>query len=183
MSAYERMERLCRGYADARGALEEVAEEIDRARRHAVRRRVRRLRNRAAEASAARDALEREIEASPQLFDRPRTRSFEGVKVGFQKQKGSCVVADAARTMQLVRKHLPDREEDLVNVKETLAKAGLTKLTGGELKKIGVHVTDAVDKIVIATAASEVEKLVDALLESVEDDEGVVPADGLEDAA
>ena len=183
MSAYEKIDRLCREYADARGALEEVAEEIDLARRQAVRRRILRLKNRAAEASAARDALKREIEECPQLFVRPRTRSFEGVKIGFQKQKGSCVVADAARTIQLVRKHLPDREEDLVNVKETLAKAGLAKLTGGELKKIGVHVTDAVDKIVIATTASEVEKLVDALLESVGDDEGVVPADGLEDAA
>ena len=135
-----------------------------RRRRQAVRRRLRALKSRAAEAKAAREALRAAVARSPALFDTPRTRAFDGVKVGYRKLPGRFEIADEARAIDRVRVRMPGREDELVRVKESIARAALKNLDARELAMIGVTLIEADDEIVITDSPSDLDKLVDALL-------------------
>lgn len=156
---------LARSYAKARDALEASAEEIRQLQRKAVRDRLRGLRSRVAEAATAHDALKAALEARPGLFVKPRTVAVDGVKFGFRKQTGALDVGDEAQAIERLRKKLPGLADALINVKESLDKKGLRKLAAADLARIGVTIGDPVDEVVIATAESDIDKLVDALLD------------------
>lgn len=115
----------------------------------------------AAEAEADLRAL---VQASPANFAKPKTRVFNGVKVGFQKGKGVISFGDAAAVVTRIKKLLPEQADILINVKETPVKDALAQLPGADLKKLGVTMTEAGDQVVIKPVDSEVDKLVDALL-------------------
>ena len=155
---------LARAYARARETLETITEEIEGERRQAVRRRLRVLKARVAETSAAKDALRTAIAEEPELFAKPRTRAIEGVKVGYRKMPGRIVIVDEDRSIRRVRDKLPEREAELVRVKESLDRTALGKLDARTLASLGVVVAKVDDEIVIATARSDLDKLVDALL-------------------
>lgn len=166
---------LARDYAAAREALESSAEEIRHLQRRAVRSRLRGLRTRVAETAAAHDALAAAIRAAPGLFVKPRTVAVDGVKFGFRKQTGALEVGDEAEAIKLLRRKFPDRAEAAVNVKETLDKKAIRKMPAADLARIGVSIDDPTDEVVIAVAESDVDKLVEALLE----DETPVPKPGV----
>ena len=157
--------RLCREYAEARDALEDAAEAIRDEQRAAVRRRLRGLKARIAEAAAARGALRQAVAAAPALFERPRSRAIEGIKVGYRKMPGRIECADEAKVIARIRRHWPGRETELVRVKESLDRGALKRLDARDLAAIGVRVVEVDDEIVIAAAANDLDKLVDALLE------------------
>lgn len=115
----------------------------------------------AAEAEAALRAL---IEAHPDCFTKPKTQVFSGVKVGFQKGKGTISFEDADAVVARIKKHLPDQADVLIKLKETPIKDALAQLSATDLKKIGVTVSEAGDQVVIKPVDSEVDKMVDALL-------------------
>ena len=160
----ERISDLCGAYARAREALDAVAEAIRGEQRAAARKRRRSLQSRVAQVSAAREALHAALAAAPQLFDSPRSRSIEGVKVGYRKMPGKIEIADEGRAIARVRERLPDRAAELVRVKESLDRAALRRLDGRQLAAIGVSVVEADDEIVLAVAGSDLDKLVDALM-------------------
>ena len=155
---------LARAYGRACDALEVLAEDIERERRKVVRRRLRALKARVAEASAAKEALRAAIEAAPALFARPRTRAFDGVKVGYRKLPGRFEIGDEARAIDRVRVRLPGREDALVRVKESIDRPALKHLSARELAAIGVSLVEPDDEIVVAAARSDLDKLIDALL-------------------
>ena len=157
------IERLCREYAEARERLADTGGVIKDERRAAVRRKMSVLRRRIAEASAAHEALREAVAAAAHLFERPRTRAFEGVKVGYRKQPGR-VECDEAKAIARIRERLPERAPELVRVKESLDKTALRKLGGRELAAIGVRVAEVDDEVVVAGAPDDLDKLVDALL-------------------
>ena len=156
---------LARSYARARDALEAAGEEIRQLQRRAVRDRLRGLRSRVAEVAAADDALRTAIRSSPDLFVKPRTVAVDGVKVGFRKQTGALAVGDEARAIELLRKRLPGLADTLIVTKESLDRKGLRKLPAADLARIGVTIGDPTDEVVIAAAESDIDKLVDALLD------------------
>lgn len=160
---------LARTYAKARDALEATGEEIRQLQRKAVRDRLRGLRSRVAEVAAAHDALKAAIQGRPGLFVKPRTVAVDGVKFGFRKQTGALDIGDEAQTIALLRKKLPALADTLINVRETLDKKGLRKLPAADLARIGVTIDDPTDEVVIATAESDIDKLVDALLDDGEE--------------
>lgn len=104
------------------------------------------------------------IEKSPDLFVKPRTVIFHGVKVGYQKQKGKTTIKDEEKTILLIRKQLPDLAEVLIETKETVSKAALANISVADLKRIGCTITDDIDAVLIKPTDSEVDKLVMALL-------------------
>ena len=162
---------LCRAYAIARDARDEVVEQIRDDRRAAVRRRLRVLKTRVAEVSSAEDALRSAVAGAPGLFVRPRTRAIDGIKVGFRKQPGRFEVADEARAIKRVRERLPGREDEIVRVKESLDRAALKRLDARELASIGVTVVETDDEVVVAAVATDLDKLADALFDDVEAEE------------
>lgn len=159
---------LCRAYASARDARDEVLERIDDERRAAVRRRMRSLRTRIAEVSAAEDALRSAVAGAPLLFVKPRTVAIDGIKVGFRKQPGRFEIADEARAIQRVRARMPEREDEIVRVRESLDRAALKRLDARQLASIGVAVVDAEDEVVIAPVPTDLDRLADALLDEVD---------------
>ena len=164
----ENIVRLCKEYAVARDDLGETVEDIRDIRRKAVRSRMRGLKSRVAKVSAARESLWTAIEANPQLFEKPRTRAIEGIKVGYRKQPGR-IECDETRAIGRIRKLYPEREAELVKVKESLKRSALKGLDSKTLSAIGVAIVEVDDEIVLKAASDDLDNLVDALMGDVED--------------
>lgn len=149
---------LCSAVSDLNGKIEA----LKRAAIPAIKRAV----ERAAERKSALAAL---VESAPELFEKPRTVIFHGVKVGFKKQPGGLDWKDSGRVVELIRKHYTEEEaETLMHVVCNPDKTALSKLSAAELKKLGVEVTADSDAVLIKPAANDVEKIVNALLKEAE---------------
>lgn len=113
----------------------------------------------------AHSALHAAIESAPELFEKPRTQVIAGIKVGMTKQRGKIEITDERATITRIRKLLPeDQAELLVNVKESVDKQAAMTLTAADLKRLGIHVTDDVDAVYIRPTDSDIDKLVEKLL-------------------
>jgi hypothetical protein len=66
--------------------------------------------------------------------------------------------------IRLIHKHLPKMEGTLIRTKYEPDKQALGKLTGDELKKIGVKVGDDSDVVLIKPVEGDMEKTVKALI-------------------
>jgi phage host-nuclease inhibitor protein Gam len=122
------------------------------------------------------DNLRALIDANPQLFTKPKTVVFHGVKVGFAKGKGGISFDDEAQVVKLIKKHLPDQAEVLIITKEKPARDALAQLSAADLKKIGCTVVNTGDQVVIKPADSEVDKLVDTLIKGATETDSEVEA-------
>ncbi len=120
--------------------------------------------------AAAQSELNALLAESPDLFVKPRTVIFHGVKVGYQKQKGKIEIADEEKTILLIRKHLGDQADLLIAIKETVSKDALANIPVSDLKRIGCNVVADTDAVVIKPTDSEVDKLVTALLKDATDE-------------
>jgi len=114
------------------------------------------------------DALKAALEESRNLFVKPKTMVFHGVKIGFQKQKGKISWKDDDQVVKLIKKHFPDQADVLIKTTEKPVKDALQNLSAADLKRIGVTVEETSDQVVIKSTDSEIDKFVDALLK--EDD-------------
>lgn len=108
--------------------------------------------------------LKAAIEESAGLFIRPKTVIMHGIKVGFQKAKGTISWADSKQVIKLIKKHLPEQADVLIITREKLIKKALQNLPAADLKKIGCTVNETGDVVLIKSTDSEIDKLVDALL-------------------
>lgn len=100
------------------------------------------------------------------LFIRPRTIVFHGVKVGMEKGKGKIDFDDEETVIRLIRKHLPEQAELLINMKETVSKTALKGVEVADLRRIGCTVEETGDQVVIRPMDNEVRKAVKALLKA-----------------
>lgn len=162
------IEQLTRTYADARDLLtsrvQVLQDEIEAARR----RKLAGIKAAVASVAAAHDALHAAIEAEPDLFVKPRTLVLSGIRVGYTKGKGKLAFDDPAKVVALIRKHFPDQADVLVATKEEPVKKALSQLSGAELKRVGVTMTDTDDQVVIKATDDAVDKLVAQLLAEAE---------------
>lgn len=168
------IERLAKGLADSRDVLKERLQAL-RDEQEAIRKRhMRGIENALAKFSGAHDELLQAVEASPDLFQQPKTQTFHAIRVGWVKGRGKLVIADAARTIELIEKRMPDRADQLIKTSRTPIAAALQQLTGAELKSIGASVVDGADAPFVKPVDDEIDKLVKALLRS---DDGTAPAE------
>ncbi|OPY17092.1 MAG: Bacteriophage Mu Gam like protein [Syntrophus sp. PtaB.Bin075] len=114
------------------------------------------------------DVLKAALEASRNLFVKPKTMILHGVKIGFQKAKGKISWADDDQVVKLIKKHLPDQADILIKTTEKPIKDALANLPASDLKRIGVTVQETSDQVVIKSTDSEIDKFVDALLKEDE---------------
>ena len=110
------------------------------------------------------DSLKAIIEASPELFVKPKSVVFHGIKLGYQKGKGKIEWEDADRVVALIKKHFPDQADVLIATSERPAKDALAQLTAAELKRLGISVTEAGDAVFIKPTDGAVDKMVDSLI-------------------
>lgn len=152
-------------YADAvkrlDTALREMEDEVEKVRRGYLPEVVE-LSKRAAEEKAL---LVSVINENPELFEKPRTMTISGIKIGFRKQKGSIEIADEDNTIRLIKDKLPERSDTLIKVTEKVVKKAAENLTAVELKAVGIEVTADTDEVVVAVVDDVISKLVEKTIE------------------
>lgn len=92
----------------------------------------------------------------------------------YQKQPGAIEIDDEALTIKRIKKLFADQEDmlqQLIKTTEKPVKDALGGLSGDQLKKLGVRVAEDTEKIIIKSADSEVDKIVNALLKGATDAE------------
>lgn len=164
------IQKLTQDVAASRRKLVEKVRELD-TKTAALRRQylpsIRSLTGKVAESIAT---LKAAIDANRSLFARPRSITVDGIKAGLQKQKGKIDWKDDSLVVKLIKKHFPERADELIDTVETPNKTALERLTASELKKIGVEIRDSTDEVLIKTTDSDIDKLVKALLKDKEEE-------------
>lgn len=165
MTTMAEIEQKTQGYAAARIELQEAVtalhEDLDKVKARymgMIRKQVEIVREHEADLTAL-------IEKAPDLFQKPKSRSFAGIKVGFAKQPGRLLCPDDEPLVAAIRRLFPGKFSTLVKVKETPIKTALSNLTAADLKRLGVSVVDATDVAIVKPQETDVDKLVTALLE------------------
>lgn len=169
MATMKEIEALTKRFADERNTLAASMAELEEAKRALEKKYLPRLKTIVGIAKAARQKLADAIEANPQLFVKPRTAIFHGVRVGLQKAKGEIEFDDVDQVVKLIRRHFPEQFDALVKTTHKPVKKALANLSAAELKKLGIEVTETGDAVFIKDAAGEVDKLVEALLREEEE--------------
>lgn len=160
---------LGRQYAEARRKLLDLASVVQEAQRQVLAAQwdyLIRLRD---EAKTCEDALQDALQRAPALFsggkDTPRTRTVDGVKIGYQKHPGTLEWGDAAQVVAAIRKHMPEAEAAcLIRVKEEPIRQALKGLPVKTLARLGVRLTEDDDQIVIKPVNTDMEKVLKAML-------------------
>ena len=115
-------------------------------------------------AAASGNELREIIAVAPQLFIKPRTVIFHGIRCGWEKGKGKLVFEDGDRVCQLIAKHFPEMAEALIITKQAPNKKALAELSAADLKRLGITIEDTGDQVIVRAVDSDVDKIVTALL-------------------
>lgn len=164
MSTLNEIESRAKLYADARENLAGIVANLNAGIEALKRQAMPDIKRAIARAATHHDSLRALIEACPELFAKPRSRTLHGIKLGFQKGKGKIEFDDPDQVVRLIKKYFPDQADVLIVTAEKPAKDALNQLTAAELKKLGINVVEGGDAVFIKPADSAVDKLVDALL-------------------
>jgi phage host-nuclease inhibitor protein Gam len=113
--------------------------------------------------------LKATIESHPDLFKKPRTVVFHGIKCGYRKNEGQIEFDDAEAVVKKI-KQIFAVPETFLRIIEEPNKDALASLNGRDLKAIGVRITETTDEVVIKPVDSDVDKKVNALLKSAIED-------------
>lgn len=159
-------------YAQARekvaaivGALNEAIEALKRSELPKLRRAV-------AGAAEAHDALKALIEAAPELFVKPKTVTFHGIRAGYVKGRGGIEWDDPDAVVAAIQRHYPEQAEQLIRWTARPLKEAINQLDAGALRKLGCRVVDTGEEVFIKAVDSAVDKMVDALLKDATEEAG-----------
>lgn len=158
------IETSARRYAEAREHLTGIVASMNEGIEAIKRDNMKRLKKAVVAAAERHDALKGLIEQAPELFVKPKSVVFHGIKLGYQKGKGKIEWDDPERVVALIRKHFPQQADVLISTKHVPAKDALNQLTAAELKRVGVSVVEGGEAVFIKPTDSAVDKMVDALL-------------------
>lgn len=164
MATINDIEIRAKRYAESRERLAAIVSELNAGIEALKRQAMPDLKRAVANATGHHDALRAIIEKAPELFVKPRSVVFHGIKLGYQKGKGKIEWEDADQVVRLIKKHFPEQADVLIATAEKPAKDALNNLTAAELKKLGISVTEGGDAVFIKPADSAVDKMVDALI-------------------
>lgn len=165
MATLKELEPLAAKYGTARGELAVLVGALQDEVRGVQRTYLARIKRLVAAAKEAREQLAIEIDKSKELFEKPRTRTLHGVKIGYAKGKGRIVWDDEEKVIARIRAQLPkDQVELLIRETEAVHKPSVYDLVASDLKRLGIRIEGDGDEIVIKDATGEVDKLVEALL-------------------
>ena len=160
---YSELVRLCRDHADAIEHLDELTDELTVQTRSVVKRRMRRLTTLTTQVNITREALLEAVRDCPELFITPRSRQFDGVKIGFRKEQDK-LNFDESTTIGLVRKHMKDQANALIKTKESLIVSAAKNLDRKEQAKVGIGVIEGEDQPFVNSGIVDIGKLIDALI-------------------
>lgn len=109
-------------------------------------------------------ALQESLLNNPDLFEKPKTRVFAGIKVGFRKGKDTIEILNEEATIKRIEENFTkDKAETLIKTDKSVIKGSLSTLSDEELVKIGCEKKSGEDSVVIASIESAVDKFITAL--------------------
>lgn len=104
-----------------------------------------------------------------ELFIKPKSRSFEGVAVGFEKERDSVTLPDDVTLIANIRKLLPGKAKLLIHTPaESVRKDAIKDLTPEEKQLIGISTTIGADNAFVRLEKTDVENRAAALLAAFE---------------
>ena len=168
---FEKLDGLCGAYRDARSAVSDRVRLLQHRRLRYTRRLIPGLKKRIAAMAESRKAIRSYLADHPEQFDKPRTRTLGGIRVGWRKMPGMVVIPDPDRTVDLIRRKLSkDQQKALLVVKTTIAKAALRSLSTAELASVGVSIVSVADRPVVTQPGDGIDKLAAAFLADHEEE-------------
>ena len=163
------IEKLAKAFSAEHATLSSIAQDMDADMAKIRQRYARVLRGALERTIATRAFLMDAITASPELFTKPKTFVFHGIKVGFRKGTGGIDWDDDGALVARIRKMFPDAAGDLLIKKtEKPIVSALADLSADELKKLGCRVEDTGDVVVAKPVDGDVLKTIKAFLASAE---------------
>jgi len=165
----EHIQQLTEAYADhyrfLNGLIRKMQEVIDDHKRSHMPAII----NTVEKATEAKMALYEAIKQHPELFNKPKTQTFSGIKVGITKQKGKVTFDDEAKVIDRIEKKLPeDQAELLIRVSKNVQKQAVYDLLAADLKRLGISISDDENSVVIKPTDGDIDKIVSALLNESE---------------
>lgn len=171
MTDMNTIEDSAKAYAGARVKLTECVSELTQALDNLKRSNLPRIKRHLARVAQLEAELKALIAEAPHQFIKPKTVVLHGIKLGFEKGKGSITWDDPHQVVALVKRKLPDLADVLIKTDEKPLKGGLKQLTVQQLKSIGCAVEESGDMVIVRAVDSDVDKLVTALLKGAEVEE------------
>lgn len=164
------IEKLTNAFAAARDKLAARVTELEAELDACKRRRMPAIKKAVAEAADAQAQLRIALSAAPHLFEKPKTQTFAGVRVGYMKQRGQVIIDDESAVIKRIREQLPvSQAELLIRVRESVHKPAVYDLTAGDLKRLGIRLEDDEDVVTVKPVDGEVDKLINAMLKEAGD--------------
>lgn len=164
MAEMKDIEKFTRSYAAEASILRQLLVDLEAEIAASKRRAMRPILTAVERTASAKKVLYAALKGAPELFVKPRSVVIDGVKVGFQKQIGTITWEDDEAVCKLIRKHLHEQADVLIVTTERPSKKAMANLPVADIKRIGATVTADSDAVLIKDTASDVEKLVEALL-------------------
>ena len=118
------------------------------------------LRKIAIDVKAIASGLQDMVSRAGALFTKPKSRTVADIQFGFKKGRGSMEFDDEAKVISRIRKHLPHLADTAIVTKETVAKDVLNKLSGAELKLLGVSIVDPGDAPFVKAKDADTDELI-----------------------
>jgi hypothetical protein len=165
-----------KSYADAYAVLEGKTTAHRDAQRELFRAHLPGIRFALAKTIELRAALKAALAAARANFVKQRTLAISGIRVGFRVGAGRVTFKNGERVADLVRKHFPDRFDELIETKLVPRKQALLGLSPADLRKLGVTVSGLGDQPVIQPLAGDLEKLAETLLKHADSESADDPA-------
>ena len=132
------------------------------------RRRAKGLRSAAVKLAQSQKRLKTLVAANPGEFKKPKTMTVARVKFGYQKQKGRTVWPSDSALCASIRRLFPDQVETLIKTTEKPVSKAVSNLPAADIKRLGATVEDSGDKVIIKLMDSEIDKLIERLIQSEE---------------
>lgn len=164
MTTINDIEARAKRAAEARDKLRDLCAALDDGIRALQKEHLPAIRRAVARASEAEAELKALIEAAPELFSKPKTVTFHGLRLGYMKGKGGIAWDDADAVVAAIQKHLPDQAEALIRWTGKPLKEAINQLDVATLRKIGCRVVDTGEQVFVKAVDGAVDKMVEALL-------------------
>ena len=105
------------------------------------------------------------IEENRDQFTRSKTMTLFGIKWGLLKGKGRVEISNEKKSIELIKKNLSeDKQDSLINIKESIAKSNISLLDAMDIKKIGVKIVNSDEKPFISFTDNNIEKYIKTLI-------------------
>lgn len=166
-AALQEIERLCAELELESANLEALTADLAEDLEAVKRKHMRGLKSQSSVVARRRAALTKLVEDNPSLFEKPRTLTIHGVKVGYGVSRGKVEWDDDDAVVAAIRRFCKDDVDVLLQERVIPRKDALRTLPAKTLARIGARITGAGDQVIVARVDGDVEQLIAKLTDKL----------------